>query len=74
MTDLSDLRRRAAQQAGYGSYWPGKVVALCDRQRDAAARLRHLAERMTPAAPIHGDVLAVAESLDPQPSTPSEER
>jgi hypothetical protein len=42
VTDLDDLRRRAAQHAGYGHYWAGKCVALIDRlveaerQRDEA--------------------------------------
>ncbi len=33
MTDLDDLRRRAAQMAAYGNYWPGKCVGLIDRVR-----------------------------------------
>ena len=39
MTDLSDLRRRAAQQAGYGNYWAGKALGLCDRLDEAEALL-----------------------------------
>ena len=39
MTDLSDLRRRAAQQAAYGNYWAGKALGLCDRLAEAEAAL-----------------------------------
>ena len=39
MTDLSDLRRRAAQQAAFGNYWAGKALGLCDRLAEAEAAL-----------------------------------
>lgn len=31
VSDLADMRRRAARQAGYGNYWAGKTVGLIDR-------------------------------------------
>lgn len=31
MSDLTELRRKAAQQAGTGNYWAGKAVGLIDQ-------------------------------------------
>lgn len=35
MTDLDDLRRRAAQQSQVGNYWAGKCLGLIDMVREA---------------------------------------
>lgn len=42
MGDLTDLRKRAAQQAQVGNYWAGKCLGLIDRSDRYAEALRHI--------------------------------
>lgn len=43
MSDLTDLRRRAAQQSKHGNYWAGKVPHLIDRITRYEKALRRIA-------------------------------
>jgi hypothetical protein len=44
VSDLADLRRRAAVQSRHGNYWAGKVPHLVDRIARYEETLRHIAD------------------------------
>lgn len=44
MSDYSDMRRRAAQQASTGNYWAGKCVGLLDENDRLRTQLRGIAQ------------------------------
>lgn len=44
MSDHADMRRRAAQHAGYGNYWAGKCVGLLDEIDRLRTQLRGITQ------------------------------
>lgn len=50
MGDLTELRRKAAQQAGTGNYWAGKAVALIDQLTEVTTERDRLVETLADAA------------------------